>query len=53
MNLIEKGDFKKLSTDLKESNALSDQMNDFPPICKQDPIDVRMNYIMDHFERTG
>jgi hypothetical protein len=53
MKLIEKGAFKKLSTDLKESNVVSDLMDGFPPICKQDPIEVRMNYIMDHFESTG
>jgi len=28
-------------------------MDDFPPICKQDPIDVQMNYIKDHFATTG
>ncbi|KEH21968.1 transmembrane protein, putative [Medicago truncatula] len=25
---------------------------DFPPICKQDPLDVQMNYIKDHFAST-
>jgi len=53
MNLIEKGVVKKLSTDLKESHEVSDLMNDFPPICKQDPIEVRLNYILEHYERTG
>jgi len=28
-------------------------MDDFPPFCKQDPIDVQMNYIKDHFASTG
>jgi len=28
-------------------------MDDFPPICKQDPLDVRVNYILDHYEKTG
>jgi len=53
MKLIEKKAYKKMSTDLKESNVVSDLMDGFSPICKQDPIDVRMNYIMDHFENTG
>jgi len=25
----------------------------FPPICKQDPLDVRINFILEHYERTG
>jgi len=53
MNLIEKGAVKKLSTDLKESHVVSDLMNDFPLICKQDPIEVRLNYILEHYERSG
>ena len=28
-------------------------MDDFPPICKQDPLDVRVNYILDDYEKTG
>ena len=28
-------------------------MDDFPPICKQDPLEVRVHYILDHFEKTG
>jgi len=27
-------------------------MDDFPPICKQDPIEVQVMYMADHFERT-
>jgi hypothetical protein len=53
MKLIEKGAFKKLSTDLKESNVVSTLMDEFPPIYKQDPLDVQLNCIMDHFENTG
>jgi hypothetical protein len=53
MNLIEKEAYTKLSTDLKESDAMSNMMEDFPPICKQDPLDVQMNYIKDHFATTG
>jgi len=42
-----------LSTDLKESAVVSNLMDDFPPICKQDPLEVRVHYILDHFEKTG
>jgi hypothetical protein len=40
----------KLKTNLSESRATSDLMNDFPPICKKDPIDVWMNFIKDYYE---
>jgi len=53
MKLIKKEDYTVLSTDLKESTVVSNLMEDFPPICKQDPVDVRVLYIMDHYERTG
>jgi len=53
MNLIGKEVYTKLSTDLQESDAMSNLMDDFPPICKQDPLDVQMNYIKDHFATTG
>jgi len=53
MNLIKKEVYKKLSTDLKESDAMSNLMDDFPPLCKQDLIDVQMNFIKDHFATTG
>jgi len=53
MKLIKKEDHKVLSTDLKESTVLSNLMDDFPPICKQDPIEVQVMYMVDHFERTG
>jgi len=52
MNLIKKEVYTKLSTDLKDSDALSNLMDNFPPICKQDPIDVQMNYTKDHFATT-
>jgi len=42
-----------LSIDLKESTVLSNLMDDFPPICKQNPIEVQVRYMVDHFERTG
>ena len=51
--MIEKEAYTKLSTDLKESDAMSNLMEDFPPIYKQDPLDVQMNYIKDHFATTG
>jgi len=53
MKLIKKEDYKVLSTDLKESTVLSNLMDDFPPICKQDPIEVQVMYMVDQFERTG
>jgi len=53
MNLIKKEVYTKLSTDLKEYDALSNLMDDFPPICKHDPIHVQMNFIKDHFATIG
>ena len=53
MKLIKKEDYTELSTDLKESVVVSNLIDDFPPICKQDPLDVRVNYILDHYEKTG
>ena len=53
MKLIKKEDYKVLSIDLKESTVLSNLMDDFPPICKQNPIEVQVRYMVDHFERTG
>jgi len=40
MNLIKKDVYKKLDTYMKESRAISNLMQDFPPICKQYPLDV-------------
>ena len=28
-------------------------MEGFPPICKQDPLDVQLYFIHDHLESTG
>jgi len=42
-----------LATYLKESEAVSNLMIDFPPICMQDPLDVRVSYILKHYETTG
>jgi len=53
MKLIKKEDHKVMSTDLMKSTVLSNLMDDFPPICKQDPIEVQVMYMADHFERTG
>jgi hypothetical protein len=53
MSLIPKDAFKKLSTDISESKAKSNLMEDFPPICKKDPIDVQMHFITNHFETYG
>ena len=37
--------YKQLSTYLKESNVVSIMMEDFPPICKQDLLEVQMNFV--------
>jgi len=52
MTLIKKEAYKKLETDLKESRAMSNLMEGFPPICKQDPLDVKMHFIHDHLQST-
>jgi len=53
MKLIRKEDHHELSTDLKESSVISNLMDDFPPICKQDPLEVRVMFIKEYFEMTG
>jgi len=53
MKLIKKEDYKVLYTDLKESTVISNLMDDFPPICKQDPLEVRVMYMKEYFEMTG
>jgi len=53
MKLIRKEDHKVFSTDLKESLVISNLMDDFPPICKQDPLEVRIMYLKEYFEMTG
>jgi len=53
MKLIRKEDHQELSTDLKESSVISNLMDDFPPICKQDPLEVRVMFIKDYFEMPG
>jgi len=42
-----------LATDLKEFEVVSNLLVDFPPICTQDPLDVRVSYIFKHYETTG
>jgi len=53
MKLIRKEDHKEFSTDLKESSVISNLMDDFPPICKQDPLEVRVMYMKEYFEMTS
>ena len=53
MKLIRKEDHKVFSTNLKESSVISNLMDDFPPICKQDPLEVRVTYMKEYFETTG
>ena len=38
---------------MKESYVISNIIKDFPPIYMQDPVDVRVNFILKHFETTG
>jgi len=52
MKLIKKEDYEKLAIDLKESEAVSNLMDNFPPICMQDPLDVRLSYILKYYETT-
>jgi len=53
MKLIKKEDYKKLATDLKESEAVTNLMEEFPSICMQDPLEVKVNYIMKPYETTA
>jgi hypothetical protein len=53
MLLIPKDSFVELPTDLKESDAVSNLMENFPPICKKEPLDVQMFYIKEHYALTG
>ena len=42
----------KLETNLKESIVFSNLMEGFPPIFKQDPLDVQLFYIHDYLQST-
>jgi len=53
MNLIKKDVYKELDTDMKESRAIFKLMEDFPPICKQDSLDVQLYFIHNHLQTTG
>jgi len=53
MRLIKKEDIKKLDTDMKESIVSSNLMENFPPICKQDAVDVQLYYIYDYLKSYG
>jgi len=53
MTLIKKDAYKKLETNLKESRTISNLMEGFPPICKQDPLDVQLYFRHDHMQSTG
>jgi len=45
--------FIKLDIDLKESQVVSDLIIDFPPISKQDNLEVLPSYVLLHHERTS
>jgi len=53
MKLIKPDVVVKLESDMKESRISSNLMEGFPPICKQDPLDVQLFYIIDHLQNTG
>jgi len=53
MRLIKPKAIITLETDLNESRVSSNLMEGFPPICKQDPLDVQLFYIHDHLQSTG
>jgi len=53
MKLIKPDVVVKLESDMKESKISSNLMEGFPPICKQDPLDVKLFYIDDHLQSTG
>ena len=53
MKVIRKEDHKVLSTGLKKSTVISNLMDDFLLICKQDPLEVRVMYMKEYFEMTG
>jgi len=53
MKLIDKEDYTKLDRDLKESDVVSNLMDDFPRICKEDPLDVRINFVLEDYQNTG
>jgi len=53
LRLIKQEAVTNLETYLKESRVSSNLMEEFPPICKQDPLDVQLFYIHDHLQSTG
>jgi len=53
MTLIKKDAYKKLKIDLKESITISNLMEGFPTIFKQDPLDVQLYFIHDHLQSIG
>jgi len=53
MKLIKPDAVIKLESNMKESRISSNLMEGFPPICKQDPLDVQLFYIADHLQSTG
>jgi len=53
MNMIKKEEFTKLKTYLQESFTISNLMDNFTPIFKQDHLDVQIYYIHEHLKTTG
>jgi len=53
MRLIKQEVIKKLDTDMKESRVSLNLMENFPPICKEEAIDVQLYYIDDYLKTYG
>jgi len=53
MKLIKPNAVIKLEFDMKESRISSNLMEGFPPIWKEDPLDVQLFYTHDHLQSTG
>jgi len=51
--LVKQEVIKKLDTNMKESRVSSNLMENFPPTCKQDAIDVQLYYIDDYLKTYG
>ncbi|RHN51505.1 hypothetical protein MtrunA17_Chr6g0469341 [Medicago truncatula] len=50
MKLIPTNAHKKLDSDMRESDAISDLVTHHIPICKKDPLDVQRAYILDFYK---
>jgi len=53
MKIVDPSKVKILKTDMTGSEISSDLMVEFPPISKEDPLEVLAAYVLQHFEDTG